>query len=319
MMKKVAVLLSLAGILFLTAMFVQENKKQEERRKEYAAFQEELIPLNVKKRHIEQQLEAGKDTEKEAEKKKATTVILFTDLNKKIYDDALPIMNKYGYKGVLAVSDTQFPGEKGCITINRFKSLIKKGWSYCLAWDGETEFYGWLDGMQTRLKKLKLKSPNAIYFENRNYKDSYEKNLAAEGFQTVVHHGEEGLSIIPKEMDGEVWFPGIYGMLGEAPRTQLEEAIKRNSNIVYGVGFEQAHEKFDKETFDSMLGWFHSYEKEKQLSVTTLEDARKYQEKLQKEAEKSDGKANQATADLQEELDSVNAEIDALYTKYNIK
>lgn len=318
-MKKVAVLLSLAGIIFLAVMFVQEDKKQEESRKEYAAFQEELIPLNVEKRHIEKQLEDSREAEEETKEQKATASIMFTDLNKKIYDDALPLMNKYGYKGVLTISDTQFPGDKGCMTITHFKSLISKGWTYCLAWDGEKEFDAWYENIQGRMDKLKLKSTNAIYFEERNYKESYAKQLSKKGFQIVVHHGEEGLSVIPKEIDGDIWYPGIYGMLGEAPRTQLEEAIKRSSNIIYGVGFEEAHEKFDKETFEAMLEWFQSYEKEKQLSVTSLEDARQYQVRLADKAKKSQEKKEEATAELQDKLDAVNEEIEALHAKYNIK
>lgn len=319
MMKKVAVLLSLAGIIFLAVMFMQENEQQEESKKVYAAFQEELIPLNVKKRHIEQQLEAGKDTEEGTEQQKATVAIMFTDLNKKIYDEALPLMNKYGYKGILTISDKQFPGEEGCMTITHFKSLVSKGWTYCLAWDGETEFDTWYEDIQSRMKKLKLKSTNAIYFAERNYKKSYVEDLAKHGFRIVVHQGEEGLSIIPREIEGDIWYPGIYGMLAEAPRTQLEEAIKRSSNIIYGVGFVEAHEKFDKETFDSMLGWFQSYEKDQQLSVTNLEDARQYQLRLADKEKESQEKTEEATAGLQAELDAVNEQIEELYTKYNIK
>lgn len=314
--KKIAVAVAFVGIILLAVLLMQEDKKQEKRNAEYTKFQQEMTPLTVQKRHLEQQLKENKNAAKETEKKKATVVLLFSDLDKRIYSEVSPIMNRYGYKGVLVVSKQQFPGEDGYMTISHFKALLKEGWTYCLSWDGKEDFFKWQETMEKKLGKLKLKTGSAIYFTERNYKESYQKTLGEYGYHIILHQGDEGRPIIPKGMDGEFLYPGVCGMQGEAPRSQLEKAIELSSNIVYSVGFEAKNELYDKDTFTSMLDWFKSYEKEESVSVGNLNEARKYQIKLEKKAEKEGSKENQ---ELQDEIKKIDAQIEALYSKYNIR
>lgn len=313
--KKIAVVVAFAGIILLAVLLMQEDKEQEKRNAEYTKFQQEMTPLTVQKRHLEQQLKENKNTAKETEKK-ATVVLLFSGLDKRIYSEVFPIMNRYGYKGVLVVSKQQFPGEDGFMTISHFKALLKEGWTYCLAWDGKEDFFKWQEQMEKRLEKLKLKTGSAIYFTERNYKESYQKTLGECGYNIILHQGDEGKPIIPRGMDGEFLYPGVYGMQGEAPRSQLEKAIELSSNIVYSVGFEAKNELYDKDTFTSMLDWFKSYEKEESVSVSNLNEARKYQIKLEKKAEKEGSEESQK---LQDEMKQIDAQIEVLYDKYNIR
>lgn len=316
MLKKIVGVAGLAAALFLIAVLLQDSQSQKQKNSRYEAMQEELIPLNVQKRHLEEQL-AGYDLDKkETKKKKGTVVLMFTDLDKRVYSEIYPIMKKYGYRGVLAVSDTQFPGADGCISITHFKALLSDGWSYCLTWDGQDKLDTWQETMQKRLETIKLKTGNALFFADRNYKKTYNEQLKNYGYQIIIHQGEEGYSIIPKTVTEDFWYPGIYGMQTESPRSQLDQAVEHSSNIIYTVGFKKAGELYDKDTFKSMLGWFQSYEKEGTISVTNLNSARKYQLSLKKKSEKAEKSIAEEKADIQKELEEIEERIEILYRDY---
>lgn len=315
-MKKIAVILALAGAVALSVLLWQADQKEKQQDVQFEQMEKELAPLNVQKRELEQQIaEFDAQTAQKIEKQ-GTVVVLFTEARKEVYTQAYPIMKKYGYPGVIAISNTQFPGEEGCMSVGQFQKLLKAGWSYAIRWENESDVEKWHTQLDKKLKKLKLPKSNVMYFASGTYRKETDAQLVKLGYQMVAHHGEEGLSVIPKTMEEPLWYPGVYGMQGNSPRAQLEETIERGSNIVYGVGFTKSDEKFEASTFDSMLGWFRSYENEKQLTVTDFAGALKYQQKLAKQTEEFQNEKKEEQQTLESQLQEIEKQIDQLYQKY---
>ena len=315
-MKKIAVILALVGAVVLSVLLWQADQKEKQQNAQFEQMEKELAPLNVQKRELENQIAEFDAQVSQKIEKKGTVVVLFTEAKKEVYTQAYPIMKKYGYPGVIAISNTQFPGEEGCMSVSQFQKLLKAGWSYVIRWEDDSDIENWHAQLEKKLKTLKLQKSNVMYFTSGTYRKETDAQLVKLGYQMVAHHGEEGLSVIPKTIGEPLWYPGVYGMRGNSPRAQLEETIERSSNIVYGVGFTKADEKFEASTFDSMLGWFRSYESEKQLTVTDFAGALKYQQKLAKQVNKSESEQRVERKKLESQIEEIERQIDELYQKY---
>lgn len=315
-MKKVAVILALVGAAVLSVLLWQTDKKEKQQSVQFEQMEKELAPLNVQKRELEKQIAVLDTQAAQKIEKKGTVIVLFTEARKEVYTQAYPIMKKYGYPGVVAISNEQFPGEEGCMSVSQFKALLKEGWSYAIRWEDDSDIGKWHEEMEKKLKKLKLQKSDVMYFTSGTYKKEVDEKLVKLGYQMVAHHGEEGLSVIPKTIEGPLWYPGVYGMQGNSPRAQLEEAIERSSNIVYGVGFTKIDEMFDKSTFESMLSRFRDYENERQLTVTDFSGALKYRQKFAKQVNKSESEQRVERKKLESQIEEIEKQIDQLYQKY---
>lgn len=315
-MKKFVIALAIVGFAVLSVLVWKDNKEKDKTAVEYAKMEQELIPLNVKKRELEKQLE---DMDLQVEKQleiKGTATMVFTELKKDIYTKIYPIMETYEYKGVLALSSTQFPGEDGCMSVSHFKRLIKAGWSYCVMWEEGSDWDQWHGQLQEKLKRLKLKKSTAIYFPNGTYKKEMQSDLARDGYGIAVHHGEEQLSFYSQPVKEETWYPGACGMQGQSPKTKLKKAVGDGTNIVYTIGFSLQDELYEEETFKRMLDEFRMHEDAKELLVTDFDGAQKYHLDIQEQREESKGQSNKGRAALLLQIQQIENRIDELYEQY---
>ena len=316
-MKKIGIALAIVGIIVLVFLMGQEGEKKDKVALEYSEMEKQLIPLNVEKRELEKQLADIDRQEKKDQRERGTVTVLFTELDKKIYNEIFPMMKEYGYKGVLALSDEEFPGEEGCITKTQFEKLLEAGWSYCTVWDKNRSIDVWNIFLQKKMKKLKVETKPTIYFPENTYKKGYNDSLKEYGYTIVVHHGERNLPLYPKTTkEGNMWYPGVCGMAGEGPKTKLRETVAMGSNIVYTVGFTKKDELYEKATFDRMLQEFQKHEKEEEILVMNFEEARKYHLDMYSKRKGTDMTLEAQRDVIREQIAAVDAKIDALYEKY---
>ena len=310
MFKKIAMVITLVLTLCL-GMFIW-NMNQEE--KNQIAAQEKVEsakrPLLVKKEKIERKLDNLNRDYKANISPKATTQVIFTGLEADVYNICYPIMKKFGYTGILAVSLTQLPGMEGRMSLEQFQEMIQSGWKICIKWDAETPVRNWWPKLQKQVKQLGLETGDVVYFTTGTYKSSLDSQLTTMGFSVVVHHGEESESLIQTKDEEGLWHLGSVGLMGEKPKLRLTQAIQQNGNITYLVGFELEDEMYKERSFLSMLSYFDAYEANMDLIVSDMQGARQhYREREDVHMQAKVEEYNQEKAALEVELAAVEEEL----------
>ena len=196
-----------------------------------------------------------------------TTQVVFPEVSPQVYELCYPIMEKYSFTGILALSPTQFPGATGCMSKAQFAELMEAGWSICIGWQEGKELDEWMPSFGEKLEELGVEQGEAIYFPVNVYQRDMDETLQKYGFSIVVHHGENGETLIPTSISEGIWRLGAVGLMGEKPKRRLNEALEAQGNIIFTVGFTLEEELYNERSFTSMLEYFDVYRGDKQLLV----------------------------------------------------
>lgn len=312
-MKKTFLILFLILAIGLGAALVWNEQSGTAKQSQIKENARELEQAKSKIHSIEEQLKEEEETYKETAFGAATLQILFTEPKEEVYCDAYPIMEKYGYVGMLAFSDTQFPGEEGMITVAECQELLGKGWGVCINYDTGASDANWLATLKNRMNAMGISSVETVYFTEGTYASSYEETLLTAGFQIVIHHGEESLALVQTASDqGSLWKLGAVGMKSSEPKYRLNDAVSEHGNMVFTVGFTKNDEQFDSETFTSMMNVFKNYTSENQLFVLNTADARTYRAQTEENHAGITENYEKVTADLNEQLKEAEEEYNRL-------
>lgn len=309
----VTIVLAIGLFAFVMMAQKQENKtvaRQEE-------WEEERRPLAVQLEQLEQDL---KDLEKMYEKSKspsAVTQILFTELNEQVYTQCYPILKEFEYKGILALSDTQFPGENGCMSIEQFQELTSEGWEICIAWQTGESAKIWWSKFQSKLATLGVKAGNTAYFPKGTYSAELDGMLQEFGFTIAVIGRTEEETPLQLQTEEGIWHVGAIGMMTSKPRLWLREAVAQDANLTYLIGFQQEEELYNEKSFRSMLKCFDEYVATDELIVTDMEAAREHFDgrSLGVSAEVEGNYQEQKTT-LEKELSEVKKKLEEIDAKY---
>lgn len=121
----------LAGLL---CVGILHSRREEQARAEALnAINKQLGPLRSRKLKLEAELETLEKEPVEQLGGMATLSLLVTDLSGDFAEQIIPDLQDAGVPAVMAVSQTQFPGNAGCITLEEFQERLDAGWDYCLA------------------------------------------------------------------------------------------------------------------------------------------------------------------------------------------
>ena len=239
-----------------------------------------------------------------------TAEVLFTHPDARVYEEAYPIMEEYGYTGVLAVSEQQFPGTEGNMSLEQFQELIQAGWSTCIVWSGD-DMYTWLGALALKMQETGVPGSSVMYFPSETYLKEYDEILLAHGFAAAVHHGEAG------EMDtaageGGIWHPAAVGLQGETPKYRLDDAVKNKANIVYTVGWQQEDEMYNEKMFRSMLSYFKQYQEESGLQVMDIAGAGEYRQQLENDKGAIEQEYLQKKEELERQKEDIERQMDEI-------
>ena len=275
-MKRIAIVLTvvLAGVL---GFFLwNEYRGEQERQAQYEARERELRPLTVQYNDLQKQLTNLEELYKAKKEGIGTTSVIFVDMDERIYTDCYPVMKEKGYTGILAVSDTMFPGIEGCMSMEHFQELIQAGWTICLNWNAEQPIESWLPSVTENLAAIGMESGNIMYFPNGTYTQEYDAVLLEYGFTVAVHHGEEGRSMILSGDEDGVWHPGAVGLQGKEPKAKMQESVTGKGYLINVVGFRLEEDMYNDKMFRSMLDFCSEIEAKNSLMVMDINAAREY-------------------------------------------
>ena len=271
-MKKIIPLILL--LLVLAAGAVLLYKPVQAKRAEAArtqALQRQMVPLQQEKREKLNQMAQLQRQYDGKMQVKSTVQLFFSDLGESLYLDAFPMMLQYGFKGILVLSDTQYPGASGAITVRQFEEMLRDGWSYCLAWDGQSTLWDTFTAVQWKMPENTLEMPDTVYLEEGRFSAEMEATLISQGVRTVVHHGEEGLPLDLTGQDRSLWELGAQMWVPETARSELADALQVRRNLAFDVRLTGQDTK-DPLGFQDILYAIMTYQRQNQLSVTDMAD-----------------------------------------------
>lgn len=310
--KLVAVITAIVLAGFISFLVWRENQAGKQREAEYTELQNKLRPLEQEKTRIKKALENLEADYAEKSELTASAVILFTDLDEKIYTDMYPKMRNRGYVGVLALPISQLPGQSGCLSQEQFDTLMKAGWKCSLKWEKEMEPEEWFKACEEMMPKIGITRPDMVYFPQNTYKSQSDEFLTEKGIEIVVHHGERGLPLVISEVEDGIWHPGARGLRESKTVQLLEEAVELKGNIIFTVGSDIESENYNQNQFDSMLVWLKKYCDDEQLVVTDLWEARKQRKRAALGSGELEESYEEARERLEDELEVVEGEMEEL-------
>jgi hypothetical protein len=296
-MRKALPLVALGLVLCLVFILNVDHKQQEKAAAEVLALEEQLRPLNVKRQQLKQQIENLADEYQAARRPKATTQILFTELDPRVYEVCFPIMKEREITGLLALSSKQLPGEENCMKVEQFEQLLEEGWSVCVRFDDSARLSTQWTSLKKQLKKLNIEEPTTVYFPKEIYKSNLDATIEKCGFQIVIHQGEENKPLVQEKDEKGLWHLGAVGLKGKEPRIRFMDAINKKGNIITLVGFTLEEEMYMETSFTSLLDSCKDYERKEELLIGSPEDARLHFQNRTDEAgevEKQEYLANKA-------------------------
>lgn len=309
----VTVVLAVGLFAFIWGVQKQENKTAAQHEELY----EQRRPLAVKQEQLEQELEKLEAAYEKSKAPNAVVQVLFTELNEQVYSQCYPIMKEYEYTGTLAVSESQFPGEEGCMTVEQFRELIDAGWDICITWQTEQDVKKWWPNLQNKLTVLGVEPGQVVYFPKGTYRAELDTTIQELGFSIAVSSKAD--EEIPLQLQHEegVWHVGAVGLMSSKPRLWLREAVAQDANIAYLVGFQLEEELYNENSFRSMLNCFDEYEATDELIATNIEEAREhYRSRIAGIAPEIESQYQEKKAALEKELSEVNEQLKEIDAKY---
>ena len=300
------------GLVFF---FWMEERRSQERQAAYVEMERELRPLEQDAYQLKRELDELKAEHKDEAQGMGSVVILFSNLDETIYKEIYPQMKNYGLTGVLTLSEQNFPGQKGCLSMEEFQELISAGWDCSLRWEGSSaDPEEWLETMEGKTESAGIPLPETIYFPAETYDDEMDRFLAEQGFLAAVHHGEKGGSLITTASSDGLWHTGAVMWNQSSGRVILGEVISEKGNLVFTVGSDGKEEQYEEAAYKNMLSLIRQYSEADSLKAVGLLEAREYRQQL--EELKTDSGYEKQKKELEEQIQDLDREIEAITDKY---
>lgn len=310
MAKKILIGLACLILAGLLAFGLQKSRREDaERSAALREINQQMDVLRARKLELEAELKVAKQELEESLKGMGTLTLLITDLSDDFVERITPVLQEVGLPAVMVLTQDCFTGDEGNVTLSWVQERLNDGWDYCVAYDGTENFDEWYNSMMELLESHYLNMPQALYFSEKSYTPELEKLALARNFSTIIHSGENRLPIVSVEVESPWRLGAIQWSLSKAPVT-LDQAMAECGSVSFIV--DQA--SFDASSFSSMLKSINQYQMEETLWVVTIEHAKAYRAEIvsQLEAARSDPGYDESVKALEEELESVNEQIQAL-------
>lgn len=310
MWKKILIGLACIVLAGLLAFGIQKSMQEDAARS--AALREvnqQMDALRTRRKELETELETQKEKFETELRGMGTFTVLVTDLSVGLMDQVVQALKEADVPGVMALAQDRFPGDEGLIPLSDFLQRLENGWEYCVVYDGSAEFDEWYRNISELLTANGLTMPRALYCAGRYYTEEIEEAAKNHGFETIVYSGEQGQTDVDTESVNP-WHVDSVRWIVAGSRSRMEEAANSSGSLAFTVDAAN----FSESEFNSMLRLVNQYRDEGTLMAATFSNARTYRAGVisELEAARKDPEYNAAIAALQEELDSVDEQIQAL-------
>lgn len=316
-MKKIVLIITLVLIAGLGVFLWKINKMDSAQDVKHEKWLDARRPYEVKRESLLQEIENLDDNYQETTSPRATTQILFTDLNEQVYSVCYPIMKGFSYTGTLVLSSAQLPGAEGCMSTEQFRELMEAGWDVCIQWEQEMLNKRWWRNYTVQLEGLGVAQGEILYFPKGSYSAELDTKAQELGFSIVVVEREDKESPLQAQYEEGLWHVGAMGSMTVQPKLWLREAVAADANVTYLVSFHIEKQLYNSQSFRGMLNAFEQYVTSKELVVCDILTAREhYKSRLNGIAPEQVATYEAERQNLESELAKVEKKLKELDKKY---
>lgn len=275
-MKKIAIGIILVMLVVLGVFLMNTNKEEDAQAEQYETWVRERRPLMVEREECEKKID---ELQKEYDKNtipRATTHVIFTDLDERVYKECRSVMKEFEYTGTLVVSPAQLPGQENCMSVKQFQKLTEAGWKVCVQWDESFSNERLWNAFKLELDMLDIRMGKQIYFPAGTYSSELDEQIADKGFSIIIREFKDGDEVTDFEYNEETWHVNAINFMSAQPKKWLKEVVAKQRNIVYTVTFLEEEVMYNADSFQRMLETFDEYVSNEELLVKDVLDAHEY-------------------------------------------
>lgn len=299
------VLVMLLGLF--AGMVIHENIEEREAKNLAEERQKEVRPIRVKRNQVIQKLDALEDEYKKKINGLAVSGVLFTDLNERIYSEIYPVMEAYGRMGTIVISYSCLVEQENKMNWEQFGALMDYGWTWCPAWN-QGDSLEQIEYVLEQLSSIEEPLEGVLYFQKDAYAEKYKTQLLQEGYQLILHHGENNLSLTKEEESGLIYI-GVVGIQGESPRYQVEKAVSANGVVFNAVGYLDENDQYEQDKLEAMLNTLKAFETDETLLFMNPKEAMEYKKEISACREKRKAEYTEKKESLENEKEELEKQI----------
>lgn len=168
------------------SMIRQRKAQQAEKDAQLAALQQaqvqELVPLRAEETQLEQRIAALTASLPENKQTMGSTTVFFRGPYEELSTQVQQVMNIYGVKGTILLTEDLFPGKEGMLTIDALRSFTDDGWDLAILLQD-------LDAMTKLMADIQacsLPAPKVLYLATGVSTQYLTECVNRFGFQAVV-------------------------------------------------------------------------------------------------------------------------------------
>ncbi len=314
-MKKKVFLFLLLGILFVFGIIKLTQVEEDSDSNELHALNVELESLRVEKNNIEREIGRLQVEYNTLITGKGNIILMVKDVDNQLYTTIKNQLSKREMVGTILLSKEEFPGNKGCMTMEQFREMIDMGWTYCINWQADEEKEDWLGYWSEKLTSNGLNMPTAIHFEKDAYSKELDSFLSENGFEVLIQQDIDGKVAIVETCEEEPWNictvpwnePGVKGL--------MQQAEANGGTIVFAVGSQKDTEQYKEQVFDSMISTLKDYVAGERILITDVISAKEYEKVPLETSDEAIGLEKEMD-ELEERLKEVETRMDELYEQF---
>ncbi len=262
---------------------------------EFDEVNNHVMELEAQKRQLKNQLD---DLSREFEGM-GTMELLFLEPRERVFEEAYPLIEEKGLKGVVCVRPDMLPSMDGFISMESFYVLRDSGWETCVYYDGMRDINEYLNELRDRMNEMGLEIPIAMFCPSRTYSEEYNESLVAQGIHYVVTERDDVESDPRNEA---LWVIKGRPFNGSNVKREISDIIHQCENVAECADFINSGYAFSTTRYTNFLNYLEDDLGKGSLVVAGFEEARLH-------AIESEDRYNEFMESISDQVNALNAQI----------
>ena len=314
--QKVLIGVFLLVFLILGGMVSQETRYQLELDRLRKDYESAVFPIQLQIEEYRKEIEEVKKEFDDKINGKSQTLILIQTLRKGEAEKIIMDLQEEGFTGSFLLSESEFPGEPDCLSLERFHELIDSGWSYCLQIGALDDGLKTLTRMEKRLEMVGISKSLAFFLPSGQQAQISAKDLLAKGYRVFVSHArledwlgegkEQGaVTVLARSWNS----PGIYSIVEKT-------AASSGGQIALLTGGSSAYDRFERDQFIPMLEQLNHWEKKYHFEVVSFSETNLIDQERKEQIDLLVKEREEKVEKLQNEISLLKKQVTKLREEY---
>ena len=146
-----------------------------------------MRPLMDQKQTLQRQINAIHSTLSGSENQAGMVAVLYRSPDQRLQEEALEVMQAYGFEGTICISQQSFPGQEGCLSVDELRKLTDAGWDLCVPFLDEAS----LSQLLNDIERCGLPVPHTLFLTGESSVSEIAALIQQFDFQNVVYAGQK--------------------------------------------------------------------------------------------------------------------------------